>query len=54
MDWIGLVQDMDQWRALVNMKMNLWVLYSAGKILSECTAGCLLRRARLRRVSKKL
>jgi GH43 family beta-xylosidase len=25
MDWIDLVQDRDQWRALVNMVMNLWV-----------------------------
>jgi hypothetical protein len=25
MDWIGLVQDRDQWRALVNMVMNLSV-----------------------------
>jgi hypothetical protein len=24
-DWIGLAQDMDQWRALVNMVMNLHV-----------------------------
>jgi hypothetical protein len=24
-DWIDLVQDRDQWRALVNMVMNLWV-----------------------------
>jgi hypothetical protein len=24
-DWIGLVQDRDQWRALVYMVMNLWV-----------------------------
>jgi hypothetical protein len=23
--WIGLAQDMDQWRALVNVVMNLWV-----------------------------
>jgi hypothetical protein len=23
MDWIGLVQNRDQWRALVNMVMNL-------------------------------
>jgi hypothetical protein len=23
-DWIDLAQDMDQWRALVNMVMNLW------------------------------
>jgi hypothetical protein len=25
-DWIGLAQDMDQWKALTNVVMNLWVL----------------------------
>jgi hypothetical protein len=25
MKWIDLVQDRDQWRALVTMVMNLWV-----------------------------
>jgi hypothetical protein len=25
MDWIDLGQDRDQWRALVNMVMNIWV-----------------------------
>jgi hypothetical protein len=25
MDWIDLAHDGDQWRALVNMIMNLWV-----------------------------
>jgi hypothetical protein len=25
MDWIYLAQDRDQWRALVNTVMNLWV-----------------------------
>jgi hypothetical protein len=25
MNWIDLVQDRDQWRALVNTVMNLWV-----------------------------
>jgi hypothetical protein len=25
MDWIYLAQDMDQWRALVSMVMNVWV-----------------------------
>jgi hypothetical protein len=24
-DWIGLAQDRDRWRALVNSEMNLWV-----------------------------
>jgi hypothetical protein len=25
MDWIDLAQNREQWRALVNMVMNLWV-----------------------------
>jgi hypothetical protein len=25
-DWIDLAQDRDQWRALANIVMNLWVL----------------------------
>jgi hypothetical protein len=25
MDWTGLVKDRNQWRALVNAVMNLWV-----------------------------
>jgi hypothetical protein len=24
-DWIGLAQDRDRWRALVSAEMNLWV-----------------------------
>jgi hypothetical protein len=27
-DWIQLAQDRDQWRALVNTVVNLWVLAS--------------------------
>jgi hypothetical protein len=43
MDWIDLAQDMDQWRALVNMVMNLQV----HKILDSCTIGGFSRRAEL-------
>ena len=36
MDWIDLAQDMDRWRALVCVVMNLRVPYNAGNFfLSE-------------------
>jgi hypothetical protein len=47
MDWIGLAQNMDQWRALVNTVMNLQVPKNAGKLLSSCTIDSFSRRAQL-------
>jgi hypothetical protein len=51
MDWICLVQDWDQWRALVNTVMNLRVPYNVGKFLISCTTGGFSRRAQLHEVS---
>jgi hypothetical protein len=46
-DWIDMVQDRDQCRALANMVLNLQVLSNAGKFLSGCTIGGSSRRAQL-------
>jgi hypothetical protein len=47
MDWITLVQDGDQWRALVNTLMNLLAPQNAGKYFCNCTIGGFSRRAQL-------
>jgi hypothetical protein len=39
MDWIGLAQDGDQWRVLVNMVMNFLVAKNVGKFFSSCATG---------------
>jgi hypothetical protein len=48
-DWIDVVQDRDQWSALVSTEMNLRVPQNAGKFLSGCTIGSFSRRAQLRK-----
>jgi hypothetical protein len=49
--WIDLVQDRDQWSALLNIVMNLQVPQNA-KFLSSCTIGSFSRMAQLHEVSK--
>jgi hypothetical protein len=43
MDWVDLAQDGDQWRALVNTVMDVWVPQNSGKFLSSCTVGSFSR-----------
>jgi hypothetical protein len=45
-DWIGLAQDRDRWRALV----NLWVPFNAGKLSSVLISRDLSSSAQLHRV----
>jgi hypothetical protein len=47
MDRIDLAQDRDQWSALVNTVMNLWVSKNTGKFLSSCTICSFSRRVQL-------
>jgi hypothetical protein len=50
-DWIGLAQDRDRWRTLVNSVLNLWVPYNSGKLSSILTTGDLSSSAQLHGVS---
>jgi hypothetical protein len=38
-DWIGVAQDTDMWKAFVNTLMNILVRGNAGKLSSGCTTG---------------
>jgi hypothetical protein len=50
-DWIGLAQDRNGWRALVNSILNLRVPCNAGKLSSGVTSSGLSSSAQLHRVS---
>jgi hypothetical protein len=50
-DWIGLAQDRDRWRALASSVLNLRVLQNAGKLSSVLTTRDLSSSAQLHRVS---
>jgi hypothetical protein len=54
MDWINLAQDRDQWRALVNMAMNLWVPQNFAIFLSSRATGGFSRRTQLYGVSQSV
>jgi hypothetical protein len=46
-DWIDMAQDRDQWRALVNMVMNLRGPQNTGKFLRGWAIGSFSRKAQL-------
>jgi hypothetical protein len=50
-DWIGLTQDRNRWRAVVNSVLNLWVPCNSGKLSGGLTSSVLSSSAQLHRAS---
>jgi hypothetical protein len=50
-DWIGLAQDRNRWRALVNSVLNIRLPLNTGKVSSVLTTGGLSSSVQLHRVS---
>jgi hypothetical protein len=53
-DWIGLAQDRNRWRSLMNSILNLRVPWNAGKLSSGLTSSGLSSSAQLHRVSQSV
>jgi hypothetical protein len=51
-DWIGLAQDRNRWRVVVNSVLNLRVPWNAGKLSSGLTSRGFLSSAQLHRASQ--
>jgi len=52
LDWIEQKQDRDQWQALVNMVMNLWIPWKAGNSLTSWESISFLWKTLLHGISK--
>jgi hypothetical protein len=49
--WIGLTQDRNRWRFIVNVVMNLQIPLNAGRFSTGCTTSGLSSSAQIHRAS---